>query len=139
MRVWLHEATPTLHDPNVTILWAACCLSLLALCERENLRHLPAGLFDPESILMVRVSGPTCVTIPAVCIAEAAAEQGRPIQGRSGYLTGAYKYMCNVFCPVVAVLAYIAVRHKDLAHCLYNYNIMSHTRAAGGAPAERSM
>ena len=95
------------NDPDVVMLWAACCLGFFGFMRAGEFTCPTGNQFDPEAILThmdVAVDQVQSPSVLAVTLKQSKTDPFRVgvriFMGRTG----------NLLCPVAAVLAYLAIR-----------------------------
>ena len=101
--------SPQAHDPDVVMLWAACCLGFFGFMRAGEFTCPSDSQFDPESVLT-----PDDVTVdkhqsPSMLCVKLKHSKTDPFR------TGVSMFMDrtgNSLCPVAAVLVYLAIRPR---------------------------
>ena len=95
------------NDPDVVMLWAACCLGFFGFMRAGEFTCPTGNQFDPEAMLTpmdVAVDQVQSPSVLAVTLKQSKTDPFRVgvtiFMGRTG----------NLLCPVAAVLAYLAIR-----------------------------
>ena len=99
--------SPQAHDPDVMLMWAACCLGFFGFMRAGEFTSPASSHFDPESCLLVSDVAVDQHANPSLLRVTLKQSKTDPFRvGVAIFMGRTY----NVLCPVSAVLAYLAVR-----------------------------